>query len=156
MKSLRLPAAITARSLLHPACARQDKSPENTPTPAVVEVEKSKRDVTICVLAGPMPDVMSTHVKANGKQRVCWKGHGKAYEIYFKTADWPFEEAAPLQPTADLMGLRAPADSAGDFFTLKDRITDTTTRVYPYVILNAAPETNAAPPGSGPEIVGEG
>lgn len=151
MKALRLLAAVLALALLQPAC----KKPEPIDPTTSGTVEKSKRDVTICVVPGPMPDIMSATVKSDGKQRVCWKGHGQAYEIYFDAKEWPFEEPAPIPQSGDWSGLHAPADSAGDFYTLK-RLSPGERKIYKYEIRVPGEDAASTPPGGGPEIIGEG
>jgi hypothetical protein len=155
MRTLRLLVAGLALTLLLPACNKEpEPQPLDDPGTETI-VEKSKRDVTICVVPGPMPDIMSATVKADGKQRVCWKGHGQAYEIYFKTADWPFDEPPTLGPTGEWSGLHAPADSAGDLHTLKG-LSPGETKTYEYEIRLPGADAASTPPGAGPEIVGEG
>jgi hypothetical protein len=152
MRTLRLLVLPWITLLFLAGCSKDGGDQPPTTTTTEVTPAKSKQDVTVCITA-QTPDIMQARVKADGSQRVCWKGHGAAYDIYFKTADWPFEETAPGS-TADYMIIHVESMKASELYTLKERLSLGEESKHPYEVRDPA-NPSMAPPG-GPEIIGEG
>lgn len=144
-------------------CRRRTAEPPVMPpaTGTIAESVKSKKDVTICVSLR-YPDVLKQKVKADGKQRVSWKGQDAAYEIWFETASWPFDEAADEEREASAVKysiIKVPAyplvGETSNAFTLKEHLPAGTSKEYSYRVGTDPPTGLLAPPNS-PAIVGEG
>ncbi len=149
--------------VLASGCRPQPEEIPASPTPdeTVTAPAKSRKDVTICVNR-LYPDVLKQKMKADGKQRVSWKGQDAGYEIWFEAATWPFEEAADEEREASGIKysiIKVPAYSTlnetSNAFTLIEQLPAGTSKEYSYRV-GTDPATGLLAPPNSPAIVGEG
>lgn len=110
-------------------------------------------DVTITITRME-PDTREAAVKANGKQRVAWKGEDNAYRLYFKLDQWAFKED-PDAEDADYKYILVPKGATSGKFTLDYELTSGDRREHHYLI-GTEPPSGPLPPPNGPVIIGEG
>lgn len=156
MSTLRLGFMLALMVLSLAGCARVEDGDTNgtTDTTTTATPVKSKQDVTVCITA-LAPDLAKARVKANGSQRVCWKGHDASYVVRFTTATWPFEESAD-SVDGDWQIIKVEQLKASALFTLKERILPGGTESVHKYEVQKWPASAVMTPPTGPEIIGEG